>query len=1159
MNTEKWCAPTVTPHTVRMAPPAGVGPNVLEMLLIRRGRLVGQTIKVARPQLNFATASTSAAVAATQCSVRFQSSHVDPAVLASSPAPAVEIAKLVHAKGGALGLGKVINGVSAPTKQAIMTSGKGLEGFLRQFDYLFQVTILAGEKRLVLADPHLFGAPPLDKVKEAPQERPPTIAVAQKPDVLEMKSEPALTVDATAHANVAASTAEETAEAPDESQLSAQSLQEEEGTTSPSIDPNVQTDGATEAVHDDAQVAADSAPSGSETQQSASLASASTTTASASPAAGIADPELEEAMNRDPTDPNYETRRRVLQLMPREDTWYNANEMHMRLYKSSTAVPYQDFVLYLRGSPDYYFYHKGTVTRRLKRHGTTPPPKDPDLVVCRTNIKLGYIAEDGTPKPKDSVPAAQAATQAAAQSAVTVDTTTHANGAASTAAETAEAPDESQLSAQSLQEEEGTTSPSIDPNVQTDGATEAVHDDAQVAADSAPSGSETRQSASLESASTRTSSASPAAGIADPELEEAMNRDATDPNYETRRRVLQLMPREDTWYNANEMHTRLYKSSTAVPYQDFVLYLRGSPDYYFYHKGTVTRRLKRHGTTPPPKDPDLVVCRTNIKLGYIAEDGTPKPKDSVPAAQAAATQAAAQSGTGGPAAAGSESAKGAPATSTGPSSNPAAGGVSYDMPTQLNNWGGWGAAANVPTSADVFEILKYVPIHWMTLCSLTTPPDVKRRHIRVSSGLTWFARQPRYFDVRVLGGTIEVRRSVLLHPEAHGLTKEEAEAIVKKRIEADIEAGEPLPVKLAREAPKVAAKKSGGGGAVSATMPSSGGGQTSASTDTISKILLRVCPGYFITTQSIIRRATKKLDVPDILQCAMLNQQNLDVISVTSATNRTVSCSFLRRKTGVEASKWEADFTAELTNSSNLDLLCTCMSRVCAQWDRLHFVYVRLPDEDKVAIGGFDGMCEFLRAHPHVFAVGEYFVKRVDSSDPSFDATEPTSNEVTSTKQLEDNPYHLSRELALVFQYLVPEDQPCSMSHFVECCSPAMKSVLPPRLITIVQSHPELLSYREISPGTYAVSRATDADEAASSLTEEETLQEVLKLVPPRGIDASHLMSSFPPPLHAAVVNNYGKEGIHELVNRNLGLFHVVRTPPYVTLFLKKPRRPEGL
>jgi hypothetical protein len=823
--------------------------------------------------------------------------------------PALEIAKLVHQSGGSLALGKVIHGVSATTKQAIMRSGKGLEGFVRQYEALLDVKVVGGEKRVFLNDTELF--PPIQAAPVAPI----------------LKSSNA----------------------------------DNDTASSPSQATSVDTDAAR------------------------------------------APPSLVKEV---PNDTSVEQQRL--------DT------------TAQTAQPTE--------SPE------------------VPPPA----------------------------------------------------------------------------EEAAQPTPALSPDTQRGAATQHP----------APASRGLNTASAQESAQRPLSPASLDAPV-DEDMTAALQENPEDPNFETRRHVLRLLPTADVWYNANEVHNKIFRGSNAVPYDDFVLYLRGSPEYFWYHKGTVARRLKKQGETAPAKHPLLVVSMENLKRGFVNPDGTPNmtvvntslggsaPKATTPnispTSAGSSTSAAAASGTS-----------------------------ATEGPCTANNFLGWGGAFNVPTSADVYEILKYVPIHWTNMGNLVIPPDVKKRHVRVSSVLAWFSRQPRYFDVRVSAGTIEVRRSVVLHPEAHNLTKEEAEALVLKRIEADREAGEPLPMKLAREVPT--GKKPISSPTIDAAIQASHSGVTSASQDAVTKILLRVCPGYFITTESIIRRATKRLEVADIASAAERNP-NIDMITVTSKAQSKVSKTFLRRKTGLEASKWEVGFIQELENSENLELLTSCMTRGCAQWDRLHFLYVRLPDEDKIAIGGFDGMTAFLKAHPHVFVVGEYFFKRVDSSDPNFDTTEPTSNDVTSTKQLEDNPYQLSKELAMVFNYLVPEDQPCSMSHFVECCSPAMRSVLPPRLITVVQSHPELLSYREVSPGTYAVSRTVADDGTMPSLTSEETVAEIVKLVPPRGIDASHLMSTLPPPLHAAVVSHFGKDGVHELVNRHMHLFHVVRNPPYVTLFLKKPRR----
>jgi hypothetical protein len=553
-----------------------------------------------------------------------------------------------------------------------------------------------------------------------------------------------------------------------------------------------------------------------------------------------------------------------------------------------------------------------------------------------------------------------------------------------------------------------------------------------------------------------------------------------DPNKQLRVMIMDLIPNKGKYYYINDIYNRLYKNSTTVKYDDFLKYVRASPEYFWHHKGVFSQRFPDQMNAPAvihdetPKKPKIVVAQP--KKVRVVED-----------------------------------------------------------------YGGWGCAANVPVAEDIYEILKYVPIHWTNMGNLGLPPAVKKKHVRSSSMLTWFARQPWHFELRMVAATLEVRRSIVLHPDAHNLTKEKAEELLRARIKVDDANGGPEAMRAARD-PRTAKAVPGLSTGV-------------ATFDNLTKIMLRVCPGYYISSGTIQRRATKKMSLEDMLGCVEGCPQ-LEKLSVTVQSRPTI---FFRRKTGVDTASWLDEFREDLQSAGsaeNMGLLVAVMTRSCAHWDRTHFLYVRLPDDVKVQIGGFDGMVALLRRHPKVFLVGEFFVKRIDSSDSSSaDEPEPTSSALTHTKMLEDNPYHLSIEMAMVFHYLTPEEGSTSLSHYVECCSPAMKSVMPPRIITLIQLHPEMFEHREVSPGTFTVSRAQTNTPGGAIMDDGVLVSSVVKLIPVRGIDVGHLTTGLTTALRRAVMHHYGADGAAALVAAHPELFHVVKNAPYTTIFLKNPTR----
>ncbi|CUG87783.1 Hypothetical protein, putative [Bodo saltans] len=381
-----------------------------------------------------------------------------------------------------------------------------------------------------------------------------------------------------------------------------------------------------------------------------------------------------------------------------------------------------------------------------------------------------------------------------------------------------------------------------------------------------------------------------------------------------------------------------------------------------------------------------------------------------------------------------------------------------------NNYGGWGAAANVPNSADVFEILKYIPMHWGNLGNLQIPPDVRKRHIRIASFLQWLRRQPKHFEVRNMAGTIEVRRSVLLHPENHGFP---SVAAAEQWLDARIFAGEHNIV------------------TASSSSSSVGAAGLSVAATAIMKFLVRVVPGYYVPGPLLFKRYTKK-NVPfqDLHQMMLQHPQQFEVLQISNSGDFVY-----RRWTGARTSDggpsaaFKEAFQQINSPSASADetrALLSIMSFASTLWDRPEYLYVRLPDEVKVSLGGYDNMLALLRSRPKLFFVGETFYCRNDLSNPLASSVEPVHQDQTIA-QCEENPYLTPRELAQVFHYVCPADQAVPVSHFVECSSPAMRCVLPPRVMSLIELFPDLFSWRETNPGVFSVRRVEQSIPSTTS------------------------------------------------------------------------------
>ncbi|KAH9600629.1 hypothetical protein LSM04_007059 [Trypanosoma melophagium] len=503
----------------------------------------------------------------------------------------------------------------------------------------------------------------------------------------------------------------------------------------------------------------------------------------------------------------------------------------------------------------------------------------------------------------------------------------------------------------------------------------------------------------------------------------------------------------------------------------------------------------------------------------------------------------------------------------------------------MNAFGGWGAASNVPTRQDVYEILKYVPLNWGNFGNINIPAAIKKKHIRISSTLQWFRRQPFYFELRNIAGTTEIRRSVLLHPEHHGLTPEEAH--------------EQLQLKIARGEANSLAPINAEGELVTVS-------DTSQHTTTILKFITRVCPGYFVTPSLLMQRYTKKnLTVGELVACARGRSDQFEELKI-----KYTDTTLLRKRTGADSSRWKDGFVEDFERyPEDVRGLIIIMGRICSTWDRPHYVYVRLSEEEKVLVGGFDGMMQIVKRHPQVFRVGESFIARVDLSDPlALREPEPSPGDMTTHVVIrEENPYQTPRDLAVVFHYVAPDDEPCTAAYFLQCASPAMRAVLPPRLITLLQQFPDLFICKETSPGVFLMRKAkknmrrltnifedepskggkgsnekTLSSSSSSSstssssfdfsqekpdgdgnseetldleaefaesdfLSREEVIQAVKALIPPDGVEASQLLLWASISVQQAANSHYG--GVLKLVEANRKHFRVQETQETKKIF----------
>ncbi|KAG5504995.1 hypothetical protein JKF63_04442 [Porcisia hertigi] len=474
--------------------------------------------------------------------------------------------------------------------------------------------------------------------------------------------------------------------------------------------------------------------------------------------------------------------------------------------------------------------------------------------------------------------------------------------------------------------------------------------------------------------------------------------------------------------------------------------------------------------------------------------------------------------------------------------------------TRANNYGGWGSEEVVPTKADVYEILKYVPVNWGSFGNLNFPPEVRKKHIRTSSTLVWFRRQPFYFELRDMNGTVEVRRSIVLHPEAHGMTKEEA--------------WEVLELQLAT-------------GAANSLVPLGVDGSPLRPTESVfdrsvTKFVYRVCPTYFAPLSLTMQRYIKKnLTEPVLMAFVRRFPQDFEIL-----TSRYSDIPLVRRRAGADSARWLGDFLRDLESyPEDVRAILVLCNAMCVAWDRPEYIYVRLSPTEQAIVGGYTGMQKILSRHPLIFRVGEHFVCRADPSNPLAQReVEPAADDVTAVAPIhQENPYHSPKELALVFHYVMPEDEPCTASYLVDCSSPAMRALLPPRLVTIVQLFPKMFACTETSPGVYSIrkvkqitrrgakastldgSQASEEENAVRMLedelavedhmTREEVVQAVRMLIPESGVEAPQLLLWASMNVQRAANEYFG--GVLRLVESLPGQFRVV-TNEHTKMVYKK-------
>ncbi|EPY16062.1 hypothetical protein STCU_11576 [Strigomonas culicis] len=471
-------------------------------------------------------------------------------------------------------------------------------------------------------------------------------------------------------------------------------------------------------------------------------------------------------------------------------------------------------------------------------------------------------------------------------------------------------------------------------------------------------------------------------------------------------------------------------------------------------------------------------------------------------------------------------------------------------------FGGWGSAQCVPTRDDVYEMLKYVPVHWGNFSSLNVPSAIRKKHLRSASTLMWFRRQPCYFELREINYTTEIRRSIVLHPEAHHMTAEQARELLDLKM-FFWEANSLIPLNSDGEPLE----------------------ERSSFERNVQKFFSRVCPTYFSPLRIILQRYTKKnMTAERLLSVALAAPNEFETLRPKHADETLV-----RRRGGAGSERWRADFLSDLESlPGDVNSIIDIFNVLTPMWDRPEYVYVRLAPQTQERVKGYDGLLQLLRRHPHLFRVGDHFVCRVDASNPLLlNSQEPAPDDMSvRTGQCEENPYLSPLEIAKVFHYAAPSSEACTVSFLVDAASPAMRAALPPQVITIVQQFPRLFACKENSPGEFLiykiVSPSTTVVRAPQSVAASEekqqlhntceevgeaddswileedqfvgkeyskaqVLEEVYALIPDAGVDFTQLLLWTSLPVQQAANSHFG--GLLKMIESRNDMFHITDTP----------------
>lgn len=76
-----------------------------------------------------------------------------------------------------------------------------------------------------------------------------------------------------------------------------------------------------------------------------------------------------------------------------------------------------------------------------------------------------------------------------------------------------------------------------------------------------------------------------------------------------------------------------------------------------------------------------------------------------------------------------------------------------------------------------------------------------------------------------------------------------------------------------------------------------------------------------------------------------------------------------------------------------------------------------------------------------------------------------------------------------------------------------------------------------------------------ATMTKEEAVEKLIAIVPARGVDIAHIEATMPQTLRRAIVRLFGAGGVAGLVTEHLDRFHVVKNPPYQTIFVRQRKQ----